>query len=180
MREWLKISFHESGACHIKSYEVKYARRIGTKDHAWRAPEPDHAGSSHLMRIVYDLNRQGARLPRHERVKFLFEEWGGIGSVCLDVYAGPAEAEMALPETSAIIADRTIGNARRIVFALEVGPPQSDLPERISEMVVHLGDPSSRDAAAQSLKNVTMVAYSTPEDAGTLMAIEASAAEFLL
>lgn len=84
-----------------------------------------------------------------------------------------------MPETSAIIADRTIGNARRIISALEVGPPQSDLQERISEVVVHLGDPSSRDAVAQSLKNVTMVAYATPEDVGTLTAIEASAAEYL-
>jgi len=111
MSGWLKISFHGSGFCHIKARNSPDTEE--EREHAWRAPEAEGTKPAHLMRMIYDLSRQRASLPRDDRVKVAFEAWGGIGSVHLNVYAGPVGEVMALPECSTTIGDFSLGTSRR-------------------------------------------------------------------
>ena len=179
MKDWLKVSFHESGACHIKSYRHIDGKIIGTKDHAWREPPTAPGALTHLMRLIYDLQRQGARLPRSDRVRVEFEEWGGIGSVHLNVYAGLPDVPLDLPDTTTILADQVVGKTRRVVFALDIGESQPGLPEGVSGAVIHLGE-DSEGRERTVLNNMTGIWYATPRDAGTLVMLEASAAKFSL
>jgi hypothetical protein len=178
MKDWLKVSFHETGACHIKGYERVDGVTVGTLEHAWQAPTSEPAGYSHLMRVIYDVRHQGAQLPRSDRVRVEFENWGGTGSVHLDVYAGAVDAGFDLPSDSTVLVDRVVGKTRRLVFALGTGGPQNGPPEPSSGAVIHLG--VQADDQNDVRENMTGVWYSTPEGPGTLTMVEASAARFSL
>lgn len=69
---WWKISFHETGQCHIKSY----SDGAGTKEQEWRHPDLSETEPIHVMRIIYDMNKQAGDFEIDNRIKIVFEEWG--------------------------------------------------------------------------------------------------------
>ncbi|WP_197378059.1 hypothetical protein [Ralstonia pseudosolanacearum] len=180
MRKWLKVSFHQSGACHIKTYETDPQSR-GKKDFEWRYPEVEEDKSTHLMRVVYDISKQDGDFQFDDRVSLVFEEWGGMGSVYLDAFFTLSDQEIEGNDENGIIASHCFDGRKWVYFTINAGPPQNELPKQISGMTLHMGQPQ-RDAAGKlvSLRNSTAVWYQVPERIGTLTIIEASHANFAL
>ncbi|WP_155623695.1 hypothetical protein [Burkholderia territorii] len=175
---WWKISFHESGQCHIKSYSDGSA----TKEQEWRHPDLGKNGSAHIMRIIYDINKQRGDFEFDRRVKLVFEEWGvGAGSVYLDVFFVLSDVPVAIDESSKIVAAHCLGGSKWVVFMIDVGPPQDELFEDLSGASMHIGE-YVKDASGKliSLRNFTAMFYKVPRDAGALLVIEKADDNFSL
>lgn len=181
MKDWLKVSFHQSGACHLKTYPAK-SRSNGTKDFVWTYPDITDSGPVHVMRVVYDISKQTATFPFSDRVKVIFDELSGNGSVYLDTFFTLSDGEIVESEESGIVAAHRLEGRRWVYFTLGLGPPQPDLPQSISGMTFHIGE-VEKDAAnslGTTLLNATGLWYSVPESSGTFLVLEASFARLAL
>jgi len=179
MHKWLKVSFHQSCASHIKTYDAE-SRPRGTISHEWKFPEVTGNEPVHVMRIIYDINKQTATFEPDRRVQFAFEGWSGTGSIYLDVFFTVSERDVEVDDEAGVIASHCFGGNRWVYFVVAVGPPQNELPEPISGATFHLGDARKDASGNTSLSNSTAVWYSVPRQAGTLIVTEASFAEFRL
>ncbi|MCX8804686.1 hypothetical protein NOL29_25750 [Vibrio parahaemolyticus] len=174
MREWLKISFHESRACHIKSNKT----RPGEKDFQWEYDEVCKDNSVHVMRIIYGSDKLSAKFKTDKRVKVVIEEWSGQGSLYLDVFFTYDENIVNQERDCGLVDAHCINGGRWVYFKLNVGPINEKLPEPISGMTFHMGDTKKKDnPSATHLTNATALWYSIPNDIGTLVVTEASFAK---
>ncbi|XHO65829.1 hypothetical protein BCC1697_002240 [Burkholderia gladioli] len=175
---WWKISFHESGQCHIKSY----SDGVGTKEQEWKHPDLGETESVHVMRIIYDIKKQSGDFEFDGRVKIVFEDWGlGAGSVYLDVFFVLSNAPIEIGASSKIVAAHCLGGVKWVVFKVDVGPPQCELFENPSGASMHIGE-YVKDANGNliSLRNFTAMFYKVPEGTGTLLIIEKADDNFSL
>lgn len=180
MKDWLKVSFHQSGACHIKTYSVG-SRPNGKKDFAWFCDELGEERPVHAMRITYDVEKQGAIFPISQRVKIMFDEWAGRGSINLDVFFVLSGEEIVPNDDSGMVAAQRLDDRRWVVFTIGTGPSLGELPDNISGMIFHLGDVmKDAEGSGANLINSTGVWYWVPEPSGTLQLIEASSARMSL
>lgn len=180
MKDWAKISFHQSGACHLKTASTK-SKQLDMKNFAWTYPEVTDSGPVHVLRVVYDIGKQTATFPVSDRVKVVFEEFKGSGSVYLDAFFTLSDQEIIATEESCIVAAHRLGDHRWVYFAVTPGAPQPELPENILDMTVHMGEVENEvDSTGTTRINVTGLWYSVPESSGTLLVLEASFARFLL
>lgn len=181
MTKWLKISFHQSGMSHIKTYDSESRLHGGTRGASWTYPTVSNDGPVHVLRVIYDISRQTASFPLSERVKIVFEEWKGRGSVNLDAFFAESEDEIVADEDSGIVAAHRLNGRRWVYFTITVGPPQDTLPEPISGMTFHFGEPEVKpDSNGTTLLNSTAMWYSVPKSSGTLTVVEGSFARFTL
>lgn len=82
MRDWLKISFHQSRTCHIKSNKT----HPWEKDFEWKYDEVCQDERVHVMRVIYSSDKLTANFEVDKRVNFFFEKWNWYGSLYLDVF----------------------------------------------------------------------------------------------
>lgn len=177
MRDWLKISFHQSGACHIKSNNS----RPTDKDFEWRYDEVCHGEQVHVMRIIYGSHKLTANFEVDKRVKFIVEEWDWHGSLYLDVFFTYDERIVEAEKECGLIASHCINGHKWVYFKISLGPVQNELPEPISGMTVNMGDTKKEENPnATHLTNGTALWYSVPDEIGTLVVTEASFAKFSL
>jgi hypothetical protein len=138
-------------------------------------------GPVHVLRVIYDISRQTASFPFSGRVKIVFEEWKGRGSVYLGAFFAEFEDEIVANEDSGIVAAHRLNGRRWVYFTITVGPPQDTLPEPISGMTFHYGEPEAKaDGIGTTLLNSTAMWYSVPKSSGTLTVVEGSFARFTL
>lgn len=170
MKNWLKISFHGSQKCHIKTYDPS-TLPFGRKDHEWKFTTPTNEDPVHLMRIIYDVNKQRANFPFEKRVQFAFEEWSGLGSIYVDTFIIHTDTLLQVDTDNNVVAVHHLGDNKWVYFKVTVAPPTDALPEPISGMSVHLGE---KDHGGVELRNSTAVWYSVPQETGTLVITEGS------
>ena len=179
MRKTMKVSFHQSGACHVKRYEERFPH--GIKDHEWRYASADKGEQIHIMRVVYDLRAQRGDFELSKKVKFRFEDLAVPVSIYLDVFFKHSDDEIELGDETGIYESYRMGEHKWVYFSIGTGPLTNGLPDDISEMAFHMGD---RDAVenklANVLKNVTAVFYHVPKPSGAFVVFETAAAEFSL
>jgi hypothetical protein len=138
-------------------------------------------GPVHVLRVIYDISRQTASFPPSERIQIIFNEWKGRGSVYLDAFFIESADEIATDEDSGIVAAHRLNGPRWVYFTITVGPPQDTLPEPISGMTFHYGEPEVKpDSIGTTLLNSTAMWYSVPKSSGTLTVVESSFARFTL
>lgn len=180
-RGWWKISFHESGQCHIKTYSDK----DGTIESRWTYPALVGVEPVHVMRIIYDMKKQSAEFEFDERIG-VFENWGRApGSVYLDVYFVLSDTPIEVGEVTNIAAAHNLGERKWVFFRIVVGPPQ---PELLEDMFsgdaggsMHIGEyVTDANGKVISLRNFTAIFYKIPDQVGTLLVIEKSDDNFLL
>jgi len=178
-KQGMKVSFHKTGDCHVKSYEE--GDEIGTQDHKWRYEDAGDGQPIHIMRIVYDLRRQQGDFEFTHKVGFAFEDLAFPHSIYLDVFFIHSDHGVELSDETGAVACHHMGGGKWVYFAIDVGPLVHDLPDGIAEMSIQLGDPiSDAEYPADALKNLTAVCYQVPVPSGTFVAYEASAAHFSL
>lgn len=181
-RGWWKISFHESGQCHIKTY----SDGKGTKEQEWTYPELVGTEPVHVMRIIYDMNKQSADFEFDKRIGIVFEEWGKApGSVYLDVFFVLSDVPIEIDGESTIVSAHCLGERKWVFFKIDVGPPQ---PELFEDMLrgsfggsMHIGEYiKDENGNLVSLRDFTAIFYKTPKQAGTLLVIEKADDNFIL
>jgi hypothetical protein len=167
---WWKISFHETGQCHIKSY----SDGVGTKEQMWKHPELGESEPAHIMRIIYDIKKQSGDFEFDKRIGIVFEEWGlGTGSVYLDVFFVLSDIPIEIGGDSNIVAAHPLSERKWVFFKIDVGPPQHELFEEFSGASMHIGE-YIKDANGNliSLLNFTAMFYKAPQKTGTFLVIE--------
>lgn len=180
MKDWLKVSFHQSGACHLKTYSPKSKQRE-SMNFAWAYPDVTADRPIHVMRVVYGIDKQASAFPFSDRVKIIFEELRGNGSVYLDTFFALSDEEIVVSEESGIVAAHPLGGDRWVYFTIGLGPSHPDLPENISGMTFHLGEVvKDANGVATGLNNATGLWYSVPGSSGTFLVHERSFAKFSL
>jgi len=151
------------------------------KNFAWTYPEVTDSGPVHVLRVVYDIEKQTATFPVSDRVKIVFEEFKGSGSVYLDAFFTLSDQEIIATEESCIVAAHRLGDHRWVYFTVTPGAPQPVLPENISDMTLHIGEVENEaDGTGTTRINATGLWYSVPESSGTLVLFEASFERFSL
>ncbi|WP_027484219.1 hypothetical protein [Rhodanobacter sp. OR87] len=179
MQKTMKVSFHQSGACHIKRYANGVD--LGIKDHVWRYAPSGVGEPTHIMRVVYDLRAQRGDFELSKKVGFLFEDLTAPASIYLDVFFTHSDREVELGNETGIYGSHYMGRRKWVYFSISIGPLTDGLPDDISEMVFHMGDREAiENKSANVLKNVTAVFYQVPKPSGALVVFEASAAKFSL
>lgn len=177
MRDWLKISFHQSRACHIKSKKS----RPGEKDFEWEHDEICTNEKVHVMRIIYGLDKLTGDFEIDKRVGIVFEEWHGHGSVYLDMFFTYDEKIVETEKEYGLVAAHCINGTKWVYFKISMGSPQLQLPEPISGMTFHMGDSKNEEQSpGVCLANATALWYSVPDKTGKLVVTEASFAKFPL
>ena len=179
MRDLTKVSFHASGACHVKRYEK--GDRVGVKDHAWRHGDAGGIDPLPIMRVVYDLRAQRGDFDLDRKVKIWFEDLTFPCSVYLNVFFIQSDNKIEPSEETGIVASHFMGGGKWVCFSIEVGPLTNGLPDGVSQMSVHLG-PSPADGTKRPdvIKNLSAVWYQVPDPSGVFVVFEAAAAEFSL
>lgn len=177
MRDWLKISFHQSRTCHIKSNKT----HPWEKDFEWKYDEVCQDERVHVMRVIYSSDKLTANFEVDKRVNFFFEKWNWYGSLYLDVFFTYNDNVVSAEKECGLIAAHCINGRKWVYFKISLGPPQKELPEPISGMTFHIGGSKKEEnAPADYLTNSTGLWYSVPNDTGTLVVTEASFAKFPL
>jgi hypothetical protein len=169
MREWLKISFHQSRACHIKSNKSL----PWEKDFEWEHDELFEDKQVHAMRVVYEGKRQNSHFEVDNRIKTFFEEWDGLRSFYLDVFFTSDKSIVEAEEENGVVASHCINGRKWVYIKLGMSFTQIDLPESVSGMTLHSGK-HEEDAQGGLLINSTVLFYSVPSKIGTLTVYEAS------
>lgn len=178
MRDAMKVSFHKTGACHVKSYENGVDLGM---DHIWRYEHPDDGDPVHIMRVVYDLRAQRANFPLHRKIKFAFEDLSAPVSIYLDVFFIQSDAPIEPGDEAGIFASHHMGGRKWVYFSINVGPRTNGLPDGVVDMTFNMGDPQPEgDEPREVLTNVTGVWFQVPTPSGAFVAYEASAAEYSL
>jgi len=184
MRHWLKVSFHKTGECHLKSYGLGADGKkdeIGHKDHVWRHADANEGEPIQIMRVVYDLRAQRGDFELHKDVMLVFEGLANTFSVYLNVFFIHSDRTIEVDDEAGIVATHHMGGRKWVYFSIDTGPLTDGLPEGIGGMVFHMGDRETDVAKkVDVLRNVTVVCYQVPEPSGVFVAFEASAARFPL
>ncbi|WP_157666597.1 hypothetical protein [Bordetella genomosp. 13] len=177
---WLKVSFHESGACHLKTYPEE-SGASGTKNFCWSYPKLTETVSTHAMRVIYDIGRQGAAFPFSDKVKVVYDELKGPGSILMDMHFLISDQPIFVNKAEGIIAAYRLHSNRWVCFSVKSGPSEVNLPESVSGMTMHLGN-RENDAKGSTiaLNNATAVWYVAPKLSGTFLAFEGSWKRFSL
>ncbi len=164
----------------MKTYDSK-SRPKGCISAKWEYPEIGETEPIHILRVAFDIKRQNGDFDFDERVKFVFEEWLGNGSVFLDVFFVNSDAPIEIDESNNIVATLHMKGRTWAYFQINAGPAQKGLPEPTSGASFHLGEPIE-DASDQvtSLRNCTLIAYSAPELPGALHVVEVACENFSL
>ncbi|MCD0503403.1 hypothetical protein [Bordetella petrii] len=180
MKGWLKVSFHQSGACHLKTYSEK-SGASGEKNFGWNYPELTEKAPIHAMRIIYDIARQGAAFPPSNKVKFFINELERPGSIFMDMHFLISDQPILANESESLTAAYRLQNNRWVCFSIKSGSSEIGLPESFSGMSMHLGTPE-KDASGSiiALNNATAVWYVAPKTGGTLSVFEGSWTKFPL
>jgi hypothetical protein len=177
MRDLTKVSFHASGACHVKRYEK--GDQVGVKDHAWRYVDTGDDDPVPIMQVVYDLRAQRGDFELDRKVKIGFEDLTFPCSVYLNVFFIQSDNKIEASEETGIVASHFMGGRKWVYFSIDVGPLTNGLPDGVSQMSVHLGHPPADGTKRPDvIKNFSAVWYQVPESSGVFVVFEAAAAEF--
>jgi len=180
MKTWSKFSFHHTGACHTKTRQ-KEIDETGAevarwrKQFEWQANLPTLDHPVHLLRILYPIEGQRARLPVETRVPITFEEWGGRGRLYLDVFTVLSETPIEADEDKGIAAAHRLKGPKWVYFVIGADAETVTLPASVMGMSLHMGEYVHDNANNLiGLKNATGIWYDVPKATEPVVVIERS------
>lgn len=174
MRGWQKISFHYTGAGHIKT--SRGSDTPWEMDFCWETKKKSDEPTQ-LVRLIYTIEKQGARLPVDERVPIYFEEISGVGSIYLDVFFSNSAQGLSLTgvEGENICAHQLTDGKWVLAYLSADAERYASLPESLAGATFHVGDKVfDEHGKAVALENSTAVFYASPKSDAPLTIHEIS------